>query len=82
MAKNTKNAAYAQQFLEFLASAQAQDYFANGNNEWPVAKGIKISNPALESMSGGNYKAETIPVSVVGMNQVKGQQMLDRVGYK
>ena len=47
-----------------------------------MAKGIKISNPALESMSGGAYKAETIPVSVVGMNQVKVQQMLDRVGYK
>lgn len=82
MAKNTKNPAYAQQFLEFLASAQAQDYFANGNNEWPTAKGIKISNPALESMSGGGFKSETIPVSVVGMNQVKVQQMLDRVGYK
>jgi iron(III) transport system substrate-binding protein len=82
VAKNSKNMAFAQQFLEFLASAQAQDYFANGNNEWPVAKGIKISNPALESMSGGSYKAETIPVSVVGMNQVKVQQMLDRVGYK
>jgi iron(III) transport system substrate-binding protein len=36
----------------------------------------------LDSMSGGNFKAETIPVSVVGMNQVKVQQMLDRVGYK
>lgn len=82
MAKNSKNPAYAQQFLEFLAGAQAQDYFANGNNEWPTAKGIKISNPALESLSGGGFKSETIPVSVVGMNQVKVQQMLDRVGYK
>jgi iron(III) transport system substrate-binding protein len=82
IAKNSKSPAMAQQFLEFLASAQAQEYFANGNNEWPVAKGIKISNPALESMSGGSFKAETIPTSVVGMNQVKVQQMLDRVGYK
>ncbi|QDL56700.1 extracellular solute-binding protein [Rhodoferax aquaticus] len=82
IAKNTKNAVYAQQFLEFLAGAQAQDYFANGNNEWPTAKGVKISNPALESLSGGGFKSETIPVSVVGMNQVKVQQMLDRVGYK
>lgn len=82
VAKNAKNPAYALQFLEFLASTQAQEYFANGNNEWPVAKGIKISNPALESMSGGSFKAETIPVSIVGMNQVKVQQMLDRVGYR
>lgn len=82
MAKHAKNPANAVLFLEYLASAQAQDYFANGNNEWPVAKGVKVTNPVLERMSGGNFKAETIPVSVVGMNQVKVQQMLDRVGYK
>jgi iron(III) transport system substrate-binding protein len=82
MAKNAKNRANAVLFLEYLASPQAQNYFANGNNEWPAAKGVKFDNPVLDSMSGGNFKAETIPVSVVGMNQVKVQQMLDRVGYK
>lgn len=82
MAKYAKNPGNAVLFLEYLASPQAQDYFANGNNEWPVAKGVKVANPVLESMSGGSFKAETIPVSVVGMNQVKVQQMLDRVGYK
>ncbi len=82
MAKNAKNPANAVKFLEYLASKEAQDYFANGNNEWPAAKGITVSNPALQTMTGGNFKSETIPISVVGMNQVKVQQMLDRVGYK
>ena len=82
MAKHAKNTGNAVLFLEYLASAQAQDYFANGNNEWPVAKGVKVANPVLDSMSGGSFKSETIPVSVVGMNQIKVQQMLDRVGYK
>jgi iron(III) transport system substrate-binding protein len=82
MAKNAKNTANAVKFLEYLASKEAQDYFANGNNEWPTAKGVIVSNPVLQSMSGGSFKSETIPVSVVGMNQVKVQQMLDRVGYK
>jgi iron(III) transport system substrate-binding protein len=82
MAKNAKNPANAVKFLEYLASKEAQDYFANGNNEWPTAKGVKVSNPALQTMSSGDFKSETIPVSVVGMNQVKVQQMLDRVGYK
>ena len=82
MAKNAKNPANAVKFLEYLASKEAQDYFANGNNEWPTAKGVTISNPALQAMTGGSYKSETIPVRVVGMNQVKVQQMLDRVGYK
>nr|WP_315431214.1 extracellular solute-binding protein [uncultured Albidiferax sp.] len=82
MAKNSKNPANAVKFLEYLASAEAQNYFANGNNEWPTAKGVKVNNPALQTMTGGSFKSETIPISVVGMNQVKVQQMLDRVGYK
>lgn len=33
-------------------------------------------------MGGGNFKSETIPISVVGRNSVKVQQMLDRVGFR
>jgi iron(III) transport system substrate-binding protein len=82
VAKNAKNPAHAVKFLEYLASPQAQEHFANGNNEWPAAKGIKLGNPALQAMSGGAFKSETVPISVVGMNQIKVQQMLDRVGFR
>jgi iron(III) transport system substrate-binding protein len=82
VAKNAKNGAAAIKFLEYLASPQAQNYFADGNNEWPVVASVKINNPALQAMSGGSFKAETIPVSAVAANQTKVQQMLDRVGYK
>jgi iron(III) transport system substrate-binding protein len=82
VAKNAKNPANAVRFLEYLASAEAQNYFANGNNEWPVAKGVKVSNPALQAMGGADFKSETIPIAAVGANQVKVQQMLDRVGFK
>ena len=82
VAKHAKNSANAIKFLEYLASADAQNYFADGNNEWPVAKGVTVNNAALKAMSGGNFKAETIPLTAVGANQVKIQQMLDRVGFK
>jgi iron(III) transport system substrate-binding protein len=82
VAKHSKNTANAVKFLEYLATPEAQNYFANGNNEWPVAKGVVITNPALQAMSGGSFKSETIPVSAVGANQTKVQQMLDRVGFK
>jgi iron(III) transport system substrate-binding protein len=82
VARNAKHTANAVQFLEYLASPSAQDHFANGNNEWPVAKGVTLTNPALQAMTQGGFKSETIPISVVGMNQVKVQQMLDRVGFK
>lgn len=82
VARYSKNQANAIKFLEYLASAQAQEHFANGNNEWPVARGVKFDNPALKAMGGNAFKAEAIPISTVGRNSVKVQQMLDRVGYQ
>jgi iron(III) transport system substrate-binding protein len=85
VAKNAKHTANAVKFMEYMASPAAQEYFANGNNEWPAVPGLEISNPALTAMTGnrdGAYKSETIPISAVGGNQLKVQQMLDRVGYK
>jgi iron(III) transport system substrate-binding protein len=82
VAKNAKHEANAIKFMEYLATPEAQNYFANGNNEWPAVPTVKVSNPALQAMTGGSFKSETIPVSAIGFNQVKVQQMLDRVGYK
>lgn len=82
VAKHSKNRDNAIKFLEYLTSAEAQNHFANGNNEWPVAKGVSFDNPALKAMTGGSFKSELIPIKAVGQNQTKVQQMLDRVGYK
>ncbi len=83
VAKHSKNEANAVKFLEYLASPEAQNYFANGNNEWPTAKGVMVDNPALKAMTGNAaFKSETIPISAVGANTTKVQQMLDRVGFK
>jgi iron(III) transport system substrate-binding protein len=81
IAKHSKNREAAQRFLEYLASDSAQIYFANGNNEWPAVTQVKVSNPALNAM--GDFKTDTkASVSAIGVNQVKVQQILDRVGYK
>lgn len=53
-----------------------------GSSQFSKATGFKINNPALQAMTGGSFKSETIPISVVGMNQVKVQQRLDRVGFR
>lgn len=82
VAKYAKNRDNAILFMEYLASPFAQDHFANGNNEWPTVKGVKIDNAALKAMSGGDFKSETIPLATAAKNLVKVQQMLDRVGYK
>ena len=82
VARYSKNRANAVKFLEYLVSPEAQNHFANGNNEWPVVKGLKLDNPALQAMTGGDFKSELMPISAVGMNQIKVQRMLDRVGFK
>jgi iron(III) transport system substrate-binding protein len=82
VAKHAKHRDNAILFMEFLASPFAQDYFANGNNEFPAAKGVKVDNPAIQAMGGDNFKTENIPLGVVAKNMTKVQQMLDRVGYK
>lgn len=83
VAKYSKNLPNAIKFMEYLASPAAQNYFANGNNEWPTVKGVTSDNPALASMTQGQpFKSETIPISAVGANAIKVQQMLDRAGFQ
>lgn len=80
MLKNAPNKDAAIKFLEYLASDEAQAYFANGNNEWPVVPGVKISNTELDAL--GAFKADEINVSLLGRNQATAQKVADRAGYK
>jgi iron(III) transport system substrate-binding protein len=78
-ARNAPNKAQAVQFLEYLASDEAQRHFAEGNNEYPVAAGIE-ANEALRSL--GSFKIDPINVAVYGKNQAQAQKILDRAGWK
>lgn len=78
--KSAPHREVAIQYLEYLASDSAQGYFANGNNEWPVAKGMKPDNAALASL--GSFKMDTLNISALGKNQALAQKIFDRVGYK
>ncbi len=80
MAKNAPNKEAAVKFLEYLASDEAQGYFANGNNEWPAVKSVALKNPQLESL--GKYKADSIGPSLFGKNTPAAQKIVDRAGWK
>jgi len=80
VARSAKNRDNAVKFLEYLASDEAQGYFANGNNEWPVVKTTKVKNPALEQL--GSFKADALPVAALLKNAAAAQKMMDRAGYK
>ncbi|MDW3688017.1 Fe(3+) ABC transporter substrate-binding protein [Cupriavidus sp. CV2] len=80
MLKHAPNKESARAFLEYLASDEAQRYFADGNNEWPVVESVKISNPALEAL--GSFKADKINVAELGKHQPQAQKLADKAGYK
>ena len=70
----------AVKFLEYLASDEAQRYFADGNNEWPVVRGVRVDNPVLNAL--GDFKADRLNVAALGKNQPSSQKIYDRVAWK
>ena len=69
----------AVRFLEYLASDEAQSYFAEGNNEYPAVASIK-ANAALQSL--GPFKRDSLNITLLGRNQAAAQQVYDRAGWK
>jgi len=78
--KHAPNREAAVKFLEYLASDEAQRYFAEGNNEWPVVASVKTDNPVLRLL--GNFKQDALNVAVLGRNQPESQKIYDRVAWK
>jgi len=78
--KNAPHRDAAIKFLEYLASDEAQRYFADGNNEWPVVKSVKVDNPVLKML--GEFKQDPLNVAVLGKNQPSSQKVYDRVAWK
>lgn len=80
MLKSAPHKEAAVKFLEYLASDDAQRYFADGNNEWPSVPTVKVKNEALDAM--GAFKADTLPISALARNAALAQKIYDRAGWK
>jgi iron(III) transport system substrate-binding protein len=78
--RNAPNKEAALKFLEYLASDEAQAYFANGNNEWPVVKTAVARNPELESL--GKFKADALPIAEIATRTPAAQKLVDRAGWR
>jgi iron(III) transport system substrate-binding protein len=78
--KNAPHRDNAVKFLEYLASDEAQRYFADGNNEWPAVKSVKVDNPVLNAL--GDFKRDALNVAMLGKNQPGSQKIYDRVAWK
>lgn len=80
VAKHAPHRDAAVKFLEYLASPEAQAYFAGGNNEYPVAGDSGAANRELASL--GQFRKDSLNVSLLGRNQAAAQQIYDRAGWK
>lgn len=79
VARNAPHREAAIAFLEYLASLDAQNYFANGNNEYAVT-GTALQNRELNAL--GAFKRDSLNVAAFGRNQAAAQQIYDRAGWK
>ena len=80
MLKTAPHKEAAIKFLEYLVSDDAQRYFADGNNEWPVVASVKTDNPALAAL--GSFKADNLLIPMLSKNVVTAQKVADRAGWK
>ena len=76
--KTAPNRDNAVKFIEYLTSESAQRYFADGNNEYPAAVGIK-ANSAVEKL--GAFKADTLNAAEIGKGQAEAVKIFDRAGW-
>lgn len=79
VAKNAPNRENAIAFLEYLASDNAQNFLAAGNDEYPVVEGVGLSASVSQL---GSFKQDDLNLSALGENQAKAQMIWNEVGYR
>jgi iron(III) transport system substrate-binding protein len=79
VAKYSPNKENAIRFIEFLASEEAQEIFANSNYEYPVLEGLQ---PAETLQEWGEFKEDTLNLSTLGENNKKAVLIFDEAGWK
>lgn len=77
--KYAPNRENAVKFLEYLTSESAQNYFAAGNDEYPVLEGVALSASVVQL---GTFKADDLNLDELGKNQTRAQEIYNEIGYK
>jgi iron(III) transport system substrate-binding protein len=69
----------AVKFIEYLATPEAQEIFANGSYEYPVNANLK-PNPIVAEF--GNFKESNLKVVAYGEKNPEAVKLMDRAGWK
>jgi iron(III) transport system substrate-binding protein len=77
--KTAPNADNAIKLLEYLTSDSAQNYFAAGNDEYPVVEGVALSSSVQQL---GTFKEDDLGLEELGIHQAEAQKIYNEIGYK
>ncbi len=77
--KHAKNKDNAIKLIEFLASDEAQQWYAAVNNEFPVVPSVALS-PTLAAW--GEFKQDSVNLSKLGELNRAAVELMDRGGWK
>ena len=69
----------AREFLEWLASPEAQAEFAGANLEYPANPDVAVAAPVA---AWGDFRQNLINVSEAGKRQADAVKLMDRAGYR
>lgn len=79
LSKNAPNKAEAIQLMEFLVSDEAQTWYAEANNEFPVRPGVPVSETL---QSWGEFKADSLALDQLGTHNADAVRLMDRAGWR
>ena len=76
---NAQNRDSAIRLIEFLVSPEAQTWYAEVNQEYPVVPGVPASE-TLESF--GSFAEDTLNLTALGANNRQAVELMDRAGWR
>ncbi len=79
ISKYSKNRDNAQRLLEYLVSAEAQDWYAEVNYEYPVRSDVEASGLLKQ---WGQFSSDVLNLSRLGELNAEAVKIMDRAGWK
>ncbi len=77
--KYAKNKDNAVKLLEFLTGTEAQEFYADVNNEFPVVNGTRLGATVK---SWGKFKEDNLPINKLGKYNADAVKIFDKAGWK
>ncbi|WP_287420626.1 Fe(3+) ABC transporter substrate-binding protein [Reinekea sp.] len=79
LTRAAKNSVDAIALVEFMLTPEAQNWYSEVNNEYPVVSGVE---PSAKLASLGVFNADALNLTLLGENNRAAVELMDRAGWK